>query len=202
MVEWRGKRLYSHRMKVNKMNYWPTYSLVGVLLVMICALVLFVYRNNQETSARMAREAEKNLAANAVNEVKVAPEDAWKVIYPDTKPMKIGGVEMLASVAESWPDRIKGLSETPYLPDNVVKLFIFDSPGQHSIWMKDMNYSIDIIWVDENNSIVFIKEEAAPESYPAMFVPDSPAKYVIETASGFVKKNAVILGDKVVLPNL
>lgn len=189
-------------MKVNKMNYWPTYSLVGVLLVMICALVFFVYKNNQETAARIAREAEKNLAASAVNEIKIASEDAWKIIYPYTKPMKIGNLEVLASVAESWPDRIRGLSNTTYLPDNVVKLFIFDSPGQHSIWMKDMNYAIDIIWVDENGVIVYIEEDASPESYPAMFVPTSPAKYVIETTAGFVKKNIVKLGENVVLPSL
>lgn len=189
-------------MKVNKMNYWPTYSLVGVLLVMMCAFVFFVYKNNQATAARMAREAEKNLAASARNDANVSPEDAWKIIYPDTKPMSIQNVEVLASVAESWPDRIKGLSGTPYLPDNVVKLFIFDSPGQHSIWMKDMNYAIDIIWVDENGVIVYLEEDASPESYPAMFVPESPAKYVIETTAGFVKKNAVTLGEKVVLPSL
>ncbi len=189
-------------MKVNKINYWPTYSLVGVLLVVLCVVVLFIYKNNQETSARAAKVTEKNLAASVVSEEKVAPEDAWKITYPDTKIMKIGDVEVLASIAESWPDRIRGLSNTPYLPDNVVKLFIFDSPGQHSIWMKDMNYSIDIIWVDEDNSIVFIEEDASPESYPAMFVPDAPAKYVIETVSGFVKKNAVTLGEKVVFPSL
>lgn len=189
-------------MKVNKMNYWPTYSLVGVLLVMLGVVILFVYKNNQEATADAAKAAEKNLAASVVNEVKVAPEDAWKIIYPDTKSLKIGSIEVLASVAESWPDRIKGLSNTPYLPDNVVKLFIFDSPGQHSIWMKDMNYSIDIIWVDENNSVVYIEEEASPASYPEMFAPTSPAKYVIETAAGFVKKNAVTLGEKVVLPSL
>ena len=68
--------------------------------------------------------------------------------------------------------------------------------------MKDMNYAIDIIWVNEEGVVVHMAEGAAPESFPAMFVPEVPAKYVIETAEGFVAKNGLVLCAAVVLPNL
>lgn len=127
-------------------------------------------------------------------------DSPWQAIYPNTVPMQIGSTTVRASVASTWPERIKGLSDTPYLPENVVKLFDFDSLGLHSIWMKDMNYSIDIIWLDENGVVVYIVNGASPESYPAMFVPDTKAKYVVETVEGFVAKNNIVLGTTTVLP--
>jgi hypothetical protein len=78
----------------------------------------------------------------------------WQEIYPNTLPITIGTVSVEASVARTWPERIRGLSDTPYLPEQVVKVFVFDTDGYHSIWMKDMNYDLDIIWVDADYTIV------------------------------------------------
>jgi uncharacterized membrane protein (UPF0127 family) len=127
-----------------------------------------------------------------------APE--WRVYYPKTSPMKIGEVSLEASVAASWPERIKGLSDTPFLPEEVAKFFVFDSSGFHSIWMKDMNYAIDIIWVNELGEIVHIVENASPDSYPETFTPDSPARYVIEVVSGFVARHGITYDSSIELP--
>ena len=83
-----------------------------------------------------------------------------------------------------------------------VKLFVFDSPGLHSIWMKDMNYPLDIIWVDTDDKIIYIEEDVQPESFPNFFTPSDPAKYVIEANAGFVARNEIKVGEVVLLPNL
>jgi uncharacterized protein len=178
-------------------KYWSTYVLLMLFLVLMGGLVGYVYY-----------ETQKNLAAVTAYEPPVNEEgeeveitlDNWELLYPNTISMKIADVYVQASVAKSWPDRIKGLSGTPFLPPQVVKFFEFESDGLHSIWMKDMNYSIDIIWVDADSNIVHIEEGATPESFPAMFVPATPARYVIETVDGFVKNNQIKVGDKVELP--
>jgi hypothetical protein len=97
-------------------------------------------------------------------------------------------------------ERIKGLSGTPFLPDNVVKLFAFGVAGEHSIWMKDMNYPIDIMWTTADGTIVHIEENVAPESFPESFASPEPAWFVIEASAGFVASNSVAIGDDVVLP--
>jgi uncharacterized membrane protein (UPF0127 family) len=187
----------------SKINLISTYSLLGVLIIMLFSLAGAVYKHNETAKTNVAKNAHTQVATVQAESIEATTTEAsWQTIYPKTKPMKIGEVEVLASIAESWPDRIKGLSDTPYLPENVVKVFIFDSAGLHSFWMKDMNYSIDIIWVDEKSEIVHIEEDASPESFPAMFVTKVPAKYVIETVTGFTKVNGISLGDKVVLPTL
>ncbi len=198
---------------MNKMNIWITYTLLVVVLIMMAGFVYFYYENNQRLEELAIETKEKNaaiinsfvtstssLSTSATSSEQMIVTEDWQTIYPKTKPLQIAGVNVLSSVARTWPDRIKGLSGTPYLPENVVKLFVFDSVGYPSIWMKDMNYSIDIIWVNEKNKIVHIVEEASPDSYPTSFTTDAPALYVIETASGFVAKNNIKVGDDVVQP--
>ncbi|MCD5381435.1 MAG: DUF192 domain-containing protein [Candidatus Pacebacteria bacterium] len=130
----------------------------------------------------------------------VIPREDWRSIYPNTITVLVGSTTVKASVADTLSKRIKGLSNTPFMPDDVVKLFAFGVEGTHSVWMKDMNYAIDIIWVAKDGSIVHIEENVSPDSYPEAYSSPTPAFYVIETVSGFVDYNQTVLGDKVVLP--
>jgi uncharacterized protein len=177
-------------------NEFLSYSLLAAFGFLLILVGVVIYDSNKPpTEAAVVASSDK---PKPVTE----QSTPWREIYPIVKPMQIGSTTVSASVAESWPDRIKGLSDTPYLPENVVKLFVFDSLGLHAIWMKDMNYEIDIIWLNEKGEIVHIVEAAAPESYPAMFAPKMMAKYVIETASGFVSKNQITTASVVTLPKL
>jgi len=137
----------------------------------------------------------------------VTPDPAdWREIYPATVPITIKDVPVQASVADSLPERIKGLSNTPFLPPHVVKLFSFGVAGTHSIWMKDMNYPLDIMWLSEEGVIVHIEEQVSPDTYSRenprasqSFGSPEPAWYVIEASAGFVASNTIAVGDKVVL---
>ena len=129
-------------------------------------------------------------------------EENWRTYYPELVPIVIGSTTAYASVADSMPELIKGLSDTPSLPDTIVKLFAFGSTGKHSIWMKDMNYPLDIIWLDESGTIVHIVEKVSPDTYPESFSPPKPARYVIETNAGFVASSSVSVGDEVIVPKL
>lgn len=125
----------------------------------------------------------------------------WRRFYPNTVPVTLGGISVQASVADTMSTRIKGLSETPYLPDDVVKLFAFGVSGSHSIWMKDMNYAIDIIWIAEEGAVVHIEENISPETFPSSFGSPTPAWFVVETNAGFVAENGIKVGDELVIPH-
>lgn len=128
-----------------------------------------------------------------------ATEEEWRRYYPVLIPVTIGSTTVMASLADSIPERIKGLSDTPYLPEGIVKLFAFGAAGEHSIWMKDMNYAIDIIWVDEEGAVVHHKENVSPDTYPESFSSPTPAFYVIEANAGFVEREGIKNGDEVVI---
>lgn len=189
---------------MSRMEIWTTYVLLVTLLVMggLFVYVAFIYddiksenlvvEGNDEVALKKSaynNQDDKNFSATTTEKVD------WRVIYKDTVPVSVGGKIVQASIAETWPDRIKGLSDTPFLPEEVVKLFIFDTVGLHSIWMKDMNYSIDIMWLNEDKEIIYIMEEVSPDSYPESFAPNKEALYVIEAVAGFVQKNEIGLGD-------
>ena len=111
--------------------------------------------------------------------------------------LKINETEIVAEIVDTIESRTLGLSGRTSMVEKEGMLFVFDEAGNYPFWMKDMLFSIDIIWLDANKKIVFIKENATPESFPETWGGEVKAKYVLEVISGFVKKHKLKIGDKV-----
>jgi uncharacterized membrane protein (UPF0127 family) len=107
----------------------------------------------------------------------------------------IAGQEITVAIANTPALQAKGLSGTKRLRENEGMLFIFAASGRHGFWMKDMNYSLDIIWLDETGRVVHLEKEVAPETYPEVFTPSAPARYVLEVNAGFAEKYDLKVGD-------
>ena len=101
--------------------------------------------------------------------------------------IKIDGIVFNVAVADTENERRQGLSGAPYLADRTGMLFVFPDNDQHGIWMKDMKFPIDIIWISENYNIVHVKKDATPESYPTVFKNSKPARYVLELPAGSIE---------------
>jgi hypothetical protein len=124
--------------------------------------------------------------------------------------VKIAGRILKTELALTSEAQQKGLSGREELKEDESMLFIFNYPSRYSFWMKDMNFPIDIIWLDENLNVVYVKENATPESYlptgqaglstgkagPKSFMPNQNAKYVLEVFASFSEKNNLKVGDK------
>ena len=115
----------------------------------------------------------------------------------NTKHIKLAGVNLTVDLATDNATREQGLSGRNSLAENQGMLFIFDAPGNYAFWMKDMNFPIDVIWIDQNLKVVYIQKDAEPSSYPNLFTPKVNAKYVLEVFSGFSEKNNLKIGDSV-----
>ncbi|HEV7424415.1 MAG TPA: DUF192 domain-containing protein [Candidatus Paceibacterota bacterium] len=118
----------------------------------------------------------------------------------DVKEVKIAGQDVKVELALTDVKREQGLSGRTSLSDNEGMLFVFDHSDKYLFWMKDMNFSIDMIWISEDMKVVYIKKDARPESYPESYGPgvsDKKAKYVLEVVSGFGDKNTLKVGDSV-----
>ena len=114
---------------------------------------------------------------------------------PQRAIVSINGIEISVEVANTYIKHRKGLSGRESLPKDEGMLFVFDKPGLYEFWMKEMNFPIDIVWIGEDKRVVFIKENATPESFPELLHPSLPALYVIETNAGFVKEHKISVGD-------
>jgi len=163
-------------------------SLIAIICTFVIALCIGVYVVWQKEAV-----------------VEVIEEDTERQLviaqwYGLLHPMTIGSTVVQASIADTTETRTKGLSGTPYLPEGVVKLFVFDVSDRWGFWMKDMNYAIDIMWVDAAGEIIHIEENVAPSSFPKSYTPATPALYVIEASAGFVQQYEIAVGENVTLP--
>lgn len=113
------------------------------------------------------------------------------------KYVKIAGQNIKVDLALTQEAQTQGLSGRTGLKEDEGMLFVFDKPGQYAFWMKDMNFSLDIIWISEDMKVVYIQKNALPESYPESFLPEKNAKYVLEVSESFADKNNLKEGDKV-----
>ncbi len=121
-------------------------------------------------------------------------------LMPQTAVIHIGSHRFKASIADTDRTREQGLSGTRDLPADRAMLFIFDSNNRWPIWMKDMNYSIDIVWLDESKKVVDFVTEVSPDTYPTKsFYPKADARYVVELRSGTVGKKTIRVGDQMVV---
>lgn len=109
----------------------------------------------------------------------------------------LGGRMVSVEVADTDAKRTRGLSGHAPLKDGEGMIFIFDTAGKYSFWMKDMLFPIDIIWIGEDFSVVDITENAEPNSYPNLFTPREEALYVLEVNAGFSNEKGLKIGDKV-----
>ena len=95
-----------------------------------------------------------------------------------------------AEVVRSITARTQGLSGRTSLEPNTGMLFVFPETQYPSIWMKDMNFAIDIIFIDADGKVVAIFENASPESYrevpPRIFKTLEASRYVLEVPAGTV----------------
>lgn len=112
----------------------------------------------------------------------------------------IGETAITIEIADTDIKRVNGLGNRESIPKNHSMLFIFDTSGYHAIWMKDMRFNLDIIWLNDFSEVTSIKRNATPESFPNVFKPGKPAKYVLEFNAGFAKRNSIRIGDRFVLP--
>jgi uncharacterized protein len=122
---------------------------------------------------------------------------------PTTEPrlahteVTIAGERLHVEVATTSEALERGLGGRARLAPDAGMLFVFPEDGRYSFWMKDMHFPIDMLWIAADHSIVFMVEHASPDSYPKTFTPESPARYVLEVASGYIQAHHVKKGDTV-----
>lgn len=104
-----------------------------------------------------------------------------------------------AEVADTREKRSQGLMFRKRLAPDEGMLFIFEEEEKHSFWMKNMNFSLDIIWIGRDKRIVDIKTGLEPcRRHCQGYASVRKAVYVLEVNSGFVDRHQVKIGQQVI----
>jgi uncharacterized membrane protein (UPF0127 family) len=104
-------------------------------------------------------------------------------------------------IAANDTQRYTGLSDTESLGPNEGMLFVHNQEKTHTYVMRDMDFDIDIIFIDSNGTITTIHHAPAPpegESYSERY--SGRGKYVLEVNRGWANRTGTSVGDTVELP--
>lgn len=105
------------------------------------------------------------------------------------------GTVVTAEVAASPVDRAVGLMYRDGLGDSEGMLFVFDTEGSYAFWMKNVGFPIDILWLDSGMKVVDIETAEPCNEVCPSYVPDSPARYVLEVPAGFAAAHGISAGS-------
>lgn len=109
----------------------------------------------------------------------------------------VNGTPVRVELANTPEARVNGLSGRESLPREQGMLFVFEESEKYPIWMRNMNFPLDVLWIDANGTIVDIWKDAHPSSYPFIYEPHERARFILEVNAGFVEIYNVEIGDSV-----
>lgn len=114
--------------------------------------------------------------------------------------VKVGDALVDVEIADSKYEIEKGLSNRESLADNNGMYFILPKRQVVGFWMKDMHFSIDLIWVDNGVIVGFVENAPLPPDTGDLptYISPSEVTRVLEVNAGFVKKHSLSIGQKIV----
>jgi uncharacterized membrane protein (UPF0127 family) len=135
--------------------------------------------------------------ADTREDVPQPPKSMPRAVFPD-------GTGIDLELALTAQEISTGLSFRPSLPHDRGMLFVFDELRYPSFWMKDMLFSLDLVYLDESGTVVHVEPEVPPcatdpcPTYP----PSDRALAVLEVNAGVaaahgIEKGAVIQFERV-----
>lgn len=138
----------------------------------------------------------KDLAEGGLVEDLRQVEDGSKLNF------SLGEKSYIFEIVNSSASRILGLSGRNEI-DSDGLLFVFNKKDFHSIWMKEMKFNIDLIWIVDGRVVDITYGLQAPPSNVALeklptYSPSIPSDILIEVKEGFAEENNINVGDRLV----
>lgn len=151
----------------------PRYFYLGFLVIMMVSGALFFYKTSS--------------SLNPLSEVLPTAD--------------FGGVSLRIEYATTEVARERGLGGRESIANDYGMLFVFKNSDKYGFWMKDTLVPLDIFWLDDKGQVVSIAQDVATSSYPNVFYPSTPVRYVLETVAGFARGHSIATSTKLVLKN-
>lgn len=125
---------------------------------------------------------------------------ALSYLLPKTPSAEINGHTFSLYLAETSQEQEIGLAKYKSIAPNQGMLFLFDKSDYYSFWMKNMQFPIDIIFIDNDKVVdVFQKVPVWPNENLPVYTTKTKADKVLEINEGLAKKDNIRIGDLVKL---
>ena len=107
---------------------------------------------------------------------------------------RIGFAPISMLIAQSSQEQQLGLMHRQQLPDNTGMLFTFKRAHRVCMWMKNVHMDLEVAFFDQDG--VLFEIEPMQKHTLDLHCSKKPAKYALETPSGWFQEHQVKLGDK------
>ena len=125
------------------------------------------------------------------------------VVSPAPGYIKYGNIVYPVLVADTAGKQFTGLSDRVSLGEYAGMYFNFGNPGVYTMVMRDMLFSLDIVWLN-GDKVIEIKQNLEPEpnkkegELTRYFNATEPADSVLELSAGTAKAWGLKVGDKLI----
>lgn len=121
-----------------------------------------------------------------------------KNLNPKAPEVCINNTCFSIEIADTPEERQLGLMYRKQLPELSGMLFVFQQPGQYNFWMKNTLIPLDMIWIDNQNKIIDIKQATPCTADPCpTYNPQWASSYVLELNSWISEKYGIKIGDSI-----
>ena len=118
-----------------------------------------------------------------------------RLIEPNT--LIVNGQKIKVEIANTPEERARGFAGYEYLPNGTGFLYVFAEPDFYNFWLKDVTFPIDIVWIGYYHDIIDIAAYLTPQTYPTIFEPKRPAKYMLILPAGTAEEYSLGIGDEI-----
>lgn len=103
-----------------------------------------------------------------------------------------------AEIADTPDRRERGYMFRREIGEGDAMIFVFPEDDVHSFWMKNTLVPLDMIWMDDDFTVIHIEASAPPckaDPCPG-FGPPRKSRYVLEVKGGIVGREGLKIGDR------
>lgn len=124
--------------------------------------------------------------------------------HPLQSTVTIRNATFVVDVAITPKEKEIGLGYRNSLATDHGMLFVYDHKEIYSYWMRNMNFPIDIIWIDDRTIVDITKDIPPPANSTnqlPLYRPSIPVDKVLEVNAGLTDTYNISVGDRVVIKN-
>ena len=115
---------------------------------------------------------------------------------PASYRVTIGTATVYAEAPTTLQEQEQGLMNRTHLDANAGMLFPFTSVRHQSIWMKNMRFPIDIVFITADKRVLEVYRSVPPcvrEPCP-LYTSSAPVRYALEVNAGFCARHGIVSG--------
>lgn len=116
--------------------------------------------------------------------------------YERSTAITIGPKTFYAEVADTEESREAGLTQRTALKEDQAFLIVYDANDIQPITTRDMQFPVDIVWIDQNKKVAFVARNAVP-SVTGVYRPSGKTRYVMMLSAGATAKYSITVGKQI-----